>query len=212
MKVPTIVAKVGGSLLELPDLDDRLSNWLDQQPAVHYVLIVGGGQLVEQVRQWDSHWPLDTEVAHWLCVDLMSVNSRLLHSRLPDVPWIDDDRALIARLGEEGVTLLDAANWLRESEPRLQGTRLPANWEVTSDAIAGRLAVALQAEQLVLLKSALPEQLTGKGLGELADEGMIDAMLSRLAAELPPVRMVDMRANPHSEAIIQTLEPPDGLL
>jgi len=200
--VPVVrVIKVGGSLLELPDLPGRLRQWLAHQPRAHNVLIAGGGQLVEQVRCWyrgrqsAEKETLDEVTAHWICIDLMSVTARLLHAWLPEMKYTAEIRLLQRRLHEAGGTLFDVAKWMRSEESSLPGTRLPCRWEVSSDSIAARLAVALAADELVLLKSSWPRTQGPKkpGLAALAEEAYIDRMFPRLAAELPPLRMVNLR-------------------
>ncbi|MEM7558752.1 MAG: hydantoinase/oxoprolinase family protein, partial [Planctomycetota bacterium] len=48
------VVKVGGSLLDIPNLGDRLASWLSQQPRAVSLFVVGGGGLVDAVRDLDS--------------------------------------------------------------------------------------------------------------------------------------------------------------
>jgi len=200
VKTPTVrVVKVGGSLLDLPDLPARLRDWLARQQPAHQVLIAGGGSLVEQVRHWHAAQPLDEVVAHWMCVDLLAVTARLLQARLPEIPLVEDDRLLRERAAKTGCTIFDPAAWLRRSEPGLLGTRLPSNWEVTSDAIAGRLAVTLDAEELVLMKSVLPQSAVSSEISHLSATGYIDPMLARLASELPSTRLVNLRSDPPQE-------------
>ncbi|BBO33202.1 protein kinase [Lacipirellula parvula] len=194
------VVKVGGSLFDLPDLPERLRGWLAQQPPAHNVLIAGGGPLVEQIRAWDKAEPIEEAAAHWMCVDLLTVTAHLLHSWLPEVPLVEDDRLLCQRVGEEGATIFGPAPWMRRSEPGLPGTWLPSNWDTTSDSIAGRLAAALLADEFVLLKSALPRRKTSRELSALAAVGYIDSILALMAPELPPTRLVNLRAEPPIEA------------
>ena len=192
-RLPIRVVKVGRILFDLSDLPERLHQWLSAQPPAHHVLIAGGGALVDQVRRWHRKNPLGEVAAHWMCVDLMTVTAHMLHDRLPEIPLVEDDRMLCQRVGERGCTIFGPAPWLRHSEPRLQGIRLATNWEVTSDAIAARLAIVLAAEELVLMKSAIP---TGcveiKGL---AESGYVDRMLVDLAEEMPPTLLVNLRAD-----------------
>lgn len=193
------VIKVGGSLLDLPDLPLRLNDWLTDQPLAHNVLMVGGGPLVEQVRQWHcgqqsaEKEKFDEVTAHWICIDLMSVTARVLHAWLPDLKFTAEMRLLKRRVHDAGETLFDVAKWLRREEATLPGIRLPCQWEVTSDSIAARLAIGLSADELVLLKSSWP-QTTDASLTALAEEAYIDRMLPLLAAELPPLRMVNLRS------------------
>lgn len=194
------VVKVGGSLFDLPDLPDRLREWLARQPPAHNVLIAGGGPLVEQVRAWHAAEPIEDAAAHWMCVDLLTVTAHLLHSWLPEIPLVEDDRLLCQRVGEEGATIFGPAPWMRRSEPGLPGTWLPTNWETTSDSIAGRLAAALMADEFVLMKSALPRRRTSRELSALAAVGYIDSILALMAPELPPTRLVNLRSEPAIEA------------
>lgn len=198
-RTPIRVVKVGGSLLDLPDLADRLRNWLAEQSPAHHVLIVGGGPLVDQVRRWHAARPLTDVAAHWMCVDLMTVTAHLLHDRLPEFTLVEDDRLLCQRVGERDCTIFGPAQWMRHSEPDIPGTSLPASWEVTSDAIAGRMAVALDAEELVLMKSALPAESASLELCALSAAGYVDSILLQLAREIPPYRLVDLRALPPRE-------------
>jgi 5-(aminomethyl)-3-furanmethanol phosphate kinase len=140
-----------------------------------------------------------------MCVDLLTVTAHLLHARLPEIPLVEDDRLLCQRVGERGCTVFGPARWMRDGEPQLPGTRLPTNWDVTSDSIAARLAVALRADELVLLKAALPRAGARNDISELSRSGFVDAMFDRLRGEFPAVRIVNMRADSHEEATIRTL-------
>ncbi|HMP05555.1 MAG TPA: hypothetical protein PJ982_04325 [Lacipirellulaceae bacterium] len=194
------VVKVGGSLLDLPDLADRLSTWLAGQSPAHNVLLAGGGPLVEQVRAWNRQCSVDETAAHWMCVDLLTVTAHLLHAWLPDIPLVEDDRLLCQRVGDPGATIFGPAPWMRHAEPGLPGTWLPTSWETTSDSIAGRLAVALRADDFVLLKSDLPKRRAGRELSALAAVGYIDPILALMAPELPATRLVNLRSTPPRQA------------
>ena len=194
------VVKVGGSLFDLPDLGERLRQWLAVQPPAHNVLIAGGGPLVEQIRAWHAEEPIEDAAAHWMCVDLLTVTAHMLHAWMPEIPLVEDDCLLCQRVGEPGATIFGPAPWMRHSEPGLPGTWLPSNWETTSDSIAGRLAAALLADEFVLMKSALPRRKTSRELSALAAVGYIDSVLAQMAPELPRTRLVNLRALPPIEA------------
>ena len=190
-----IVVKVGGSLLASAKLPRRLRAWLaaeaTAQPDSHFVLLAGGGKWVDAIRAIDSRTPLGDEQAHWICIALMDVTAGLLGALLPELCAVATWEELERRLRAPGLTLLLPKHFLEQRESSLPGTRLPANWSVTSDAIAGRLAVVLAASDLVLLKSAPPplpdpmDQLAG-----WAAAGYVDAFLSALAEELPSLRCI----------------------
>lgn len=199
------VVKVGGSLFDLPNLADRMRQWLLRQSPAHHVLLAGGGPLADQVRQWHTLRPLEEAAAHWMCVDLLTVSAHFLHARLPKIPLIEDDRLLCQRVGRRDCTIFVPATWMRHGEPRLPGTPLPQTWEVTSDSIAARLAIALGAKELVLMKSTLPEKSLDGGIRAFSAAGTVDPMLGRLAGELPPVRLVNLRAEMPSELFVDAL-------
>jgi 5-(aminomethyl)-3-furanmethanol phosphate kinase len=203
MMAPHVV-KVGGSLFGLSDLSDRLRSWLDRAADAHQILVTGGGALVEQVRAWHTLQPLDEETAHWICIELMDTTARLLRSRMPELALVSDVGLLKQRCEHSGTTIFCPSDWLRAVEPRLPGTQLPVGWETTSDAIAGRLAIALGADELVLLKSALPRT-DAADLDFLAETGLVDQFLPRLAQALPAVRLVNLRsAQPWKELRIES--------
>lgn len=188
------VVKVGGSLLDSPELPRRLRAWLAAESAAqhdtHFVLIAGGGKWVDAIRHLDAHTPLGDERAHWICIALMDVTAGLIGAMLPELCTMSSLTELESRLLAPGITLLWPGEFVRESEPKFAGMRLTANWSVTSDSIAGRLAIVLGADELVLLKSAPPPTtLFGHDfLAGLAAARYVDAFLPTLRDELPRLR------------------------
>ena len=70
---------------------------------------------------------------------------------------------------------------------------LAATWEVSSDSIAARLAVVVGAEELVLLKSALPADV--RNLGDF-----VDAAFDETSRDLKVIRLVNLRDADFAEA------------
>src|SRR5438105_1957366 len=77
-----LVAKVGGSLYDLPDLGARLREWL-RQAGQDVILVPGGGPIVEAIRALDQVHQLGDEACHWLALRALSANARLLAQLLP---------------------------------------------------------------------------------------------------------------------------------
>ena len=132
----TCLVKIGGSLLTLPDLPQRLELLLDQLAEFRIMLLIGGGTVADAVRNWDRIHQLDTSAAHWLAIDAMGLTTSLV-SQLVDRADVVSSRHAVQWC------------WTRNRLPILQpGTivgqfaeessdDLPEGWHVTSDAIAG---------------------------------------------------------------------------
>ncbi|MCG8584794.1 MAG: hypothetical protein MI757_08805 [Pirellulales bacterium] len=193
--LPLRVIKLGGSLLALGDLGDRLATWRGQQAAARDILVVGGGADVERLRDSQEALGLSDESAHWKAIALMSENSRSVAERLPGVSATDDLAVAITTATSKGLCVLDAACLLAE----VPSTLLPRNWDVTSDSIAAFVAQRIQANELVLLKSSLPlpHQST---LRSLAASGFVDAFFENLALAIPHVTCVNLRSR-HLESV-----------
>src|SRR5262249_30551469 len=139
-----LVAKVGGSLYDLPDLGDRLRAWVGEC-AGDLLLVPGGGPLADAVRGLDRTHGLGEEASHWLALGAMTLAARFLAAMLPGLREVSDPRYA------QGLCLLDALAFLRADEG--QPGCLPHCWAATSDAVAARAAEVAGAK-LVLLKSA----------------------------------------------------------
>ena len=164
------VVKVGGSLLSSSGLGQRIKGWRERQPPVPTVWVVGGGKLVDVVRDWDAIHSKQTataeEAAHWMSVDLMSVTARMFATLVGSWPIELSLESLQEqfRAGSQNV-IFDCGRWLRTVDD------LPCSWSVTSDSIAGRLAIELSCHELVLLKSRAA---AGETVEENAAQGVID--------------------------------------
>lgn len=189
------VVKVGGSLFDWPQMAQALKRWLDHEPPAVNVLIAGGGAFANTVRQADHALGLGEEQSHWLCVDLLGVTARMLAlvlgegtrtiCQLAEIP-LDKNTATPACL------VFDVREFLRVHEPCLPGCRLPRTWSVTSDSIAARVAQVIEADELVLLKSAEPP--AGKSIAEWACAGYVDSSYPTIAAQWQGrIRLVNLR-------------------
>jgi aspartokinase-like uncharacterized kinase len=195
----TRIVKVGGSLLEYDHLVPALRKWLAAQSPDVNVLIVGGGPLADLIRQADARFAIGEESSHWLCVNLLSITARMLAAVLSDAELIESYDRLQHVLSSHqqhrdsapATVIFTPEDFLRRSEPHVLGQPLPHNWTVTTDSIAARLAHAVGADELVLLKSADPPQphtCQAAGEGDFAD-----AHFPIAAQSLPRVRCVNLR-------------------
>lgn len=188
------VLKLGGSLLDIPDLDHRLQRWLRQDPAQVNLIVVGGGEIVEAVRAMDRIHALDHAFVHWLCVDLLSHTMHLAIRVLTGVEAIRSETQLqeiIECLPTPPVTAcVDVRTFYRRG---LSNFGLPENWNTTSDSIAAALALLVDADELVLLKSRRTSD-PDPNYEAWADGGLVDLAFPMLANRLKSVRIVDLRS------------------
>ncbi len=188
------VIKIGGSLLSFDALVPALRDWLAAEPPARNVLLVGGGAFTNHVRDCDRRFGFDPAQAHWLCIRLLDVNTRMLSLLLPDATFVDRFEPLqemLANAGREGLWLFSPEEFLQRFEPQVQGAKLPADWTATSDSIAARVAAALLAVELVLVKSADPPR--ASDAAQLAREGYVDEFFPQASRNLPAVRYVNLR-------------------
>ncbi len=184
------VVKVGGSLLNLPDLQRRLREWIADQPPADTLLLAGGGKLADAVRELDRLHRLGERQAHWLCIRCMTITARALVAMAPNAVWLDDWRDILSSPASPQLYLADPWALL---QPRHVAAELPESWAVTSDSIAAWLALRFGAVELALLKSCPAPADT---LPQLAADGYVDPHFPRVASKLPLVRLVDLRGSP----------------
>jgi len=265
--MPLRVVKLGGSLLDMPQLVARCRSWIAQQAPADNVLVIGGGAMVDAVRRAQRLHGLSDKSAHWLCIRAMAVQAEMMLSLMPEAAGlvaVEDLEAIVAgeadgqgpiapssfagnlpslsgrgrgrvalsaaesrssaapspptplpRGGEGSVSprgsatpsassctrmmILDPWRFLHDEEPRLAREPLPESWDVTSDSIAARLAQFARADELVLLKSALPAEET---IAEMSKSGFLDRYFPQAAAGLERVRIVNLRDAAYSELVV----------
>ncbi len=190
------VIKLGGSLLDWPELPAAFASWLAMQPPAANVVVVGGGTIVESLRTLDRAISLGDEAAHWLAIHAMSLTAALAADLLQAGALVKSIDAL--RQSDGGLPqVFDVEQFMRADAAAADP--LPCNWEVTSDSIAARVAVRLAAKELVLLKSTLPED--GSTRQQLALNGYLDRYFPLAAAGLT-ARVVNLRNAAYSQAVI----------
>ncbi len=176
------VIKVGGSLFSDPNTPNLLRQWLDAHDDKQNILIGGGGTLVDSIRQWESEGKLNTEEAHWMAIQCMTLTADLL-KRWLNVPLLCQP-SHIAHTPNNSVVVMDVHNWLR------QESDMPVGWSLTSDSIAAALADRLQAEELILLKPCSPPSGT-TSLRTLSDAGYVDRLFCQYGERIESVGFVD---------------------
>ncbi len=162
------VLKIGGSLSRGNGLR-TLCREVGRLSLHHSLLIVpGGGDFAEQVREADRQYHIDETAAHSMALLAMDQYGYLLNQLIQD-SVLTADLLSACRSAESGraTILIPSALVIREDP-------LPHSWQVTSDTIAAWVSHRAVCSRLVLLKDVdgllgpdgLIEELTAKQLEE----------------------------------------------
>lgn len=188
----TAVIKIGGSLFDLPDLAGRIAKLLDALENTKPLIVCGGGKTVDLVRSWDQTHQLGDRAAHWLAIQSLMLNNRLLCQLLPDARIITSPSEAKVVWQERGIPVLNSDTYLQQNSVS-QAQPLPESWDVTSDSIAAWVTLNWPADELVLLKSvALPRETS---LAALASAGLVDSYLPTIAESLPQLCWCNLRSD-----------------
>lgn len=194
---PDAVIKVGGSLLDWPELPAKLATYLERRAGQRVVLIAGGGPAADVVRRCDRVFGLGEERAHHLALQALDLTTHLLASLAIGLQAVDET-SRIAAVWDAGLTPVLAPRRFLEEDERGTIDAIPHSWDVTSDSIAAHVAHRLGAPSLVLLKSApLPCSATPESA---ARAGLVDPYFPTVAQRLEQVLLVNLR-DPRAAAL-----------
>lgn len=201
MKQPPFhVIKLGGSLLDLPDLPRRFEAFRAGQGKQRLVMIVGGGAAADIVRRWGVlHPEVGAETGHWLAVRAMQLNTMLTASVLPRCRLVSDIDGCEAAHDAGELAMVDPLAWLELEHAA--GVMIPHRWSFTSDSIAAHVAARLQADRLTLLKSTLPA--TDCGVTCAAGLGIVDEDFEAASASIPHIELVNLREPPPRRCVLR---------
>lgn len=188
---PLIVVKVGGSLFDLPDLKPRLRRFVRNLKASRLLLVPGGGEPADYIRKLQPLHGFSEKRSHDLALAAMSFQGRILAEFFPRAPLAELPEEMAAAWASAKLPILEPTFMLELIELAHE-VRLPKDWSFTSDSVAAAVAVYLQADKLILLKSCTAKP--NRGWKELAADGVVDPQFPRLAGKLPCVQLVDFRS------------------
>lgn len=196
-----IVVKIGGSLLDLPDLGARIEALLTaagRAECVHFALLAGGGELVEVLRGWHARGRVSESQAHHLAMQALDVTALFLTQVLP-LSRLCREPADVVQAWHDGLlAVIQPQPWFERTPgwftgpPRLPQGRLPESWSVTSDTLSACVAIDLNADELLLAKS-IPAP-THFDWRQLAGEGHVDERFADVAPLVRAITWHDFRA------------------
>jgi aspartokinase-like uncharacterized kinase len=148
-----VVVKVGGSLFDWPAMGSRLQEWGTALDSAQIVFVPGGGAGVNVVRNLDQTHQLGEEAAHWLALRVMTLNAHFLAKILAPLKAkvVGDLEQCRLAWAKEALPIVDAFAFCLADENH--SGHLPHTWSATSDSIAARVAIRLNAQRLIILKS-----------------------------------------------------------
>ncbi len=182
----TVVIKVGGSLLDWSKLPVTLSEYLRKRAHERLLLIVGGGAIVDVIRTLDRAHQLGEERSHELALHALDLTAQVLITLIPGLCVIDDPEERTRAWERDLIPILAPRRFLERDE-RSSPDPLAHSWNVTSDAIAARVAERIGAKELVLLKSTpIPD-------GDPVRCGVVDPAFFDTARALDRVFYLNLR-------------------
>ena len=170
--IKPIVIKVGGSLAETGRLKPLLRLIANSKRPV--VVVPGGGQFADKVRDLQNAIRFDDAAAHRLAMLGMHQMAEVyftLEPRLAPADSLDG----IARVLATGLIPV----WL-PLQMCQDDHEIPANWSITSDGLAARLAERLGGADLYLLKSV--DVLPDATIEQVSEAGVVDPAFPGIVA------------------------------
>jgi len=177
---PPVVVKLGGSLLALPDLAERLDSVVTLLRPHRVLIVVGGGAAADEIRRLDDVGCLTATQAHWNAIAAMTFNAATLSRVCGCLPVVSNRIHADAAWQKQNAVLLDMTAFLR-AEKAQYSRALPESWSVTSDSIAAFVAIHWPAKQVVFCKSC---DLSCSQIKGLCQDGLLDDWLSNLITPL----------------------------
>ncbi|MDR6390554.1 amino acid kinase family protein [Paraburkholderia phenoliruptrix] len=159
------VVKIGGSLSHEP----ALRQWLMELCEVgggRIVIVPGGGDFADKVRQYQSEWCFDDLAAHNMCLLAMTQYALLMQGVLPELVLASSEAKIRRALRDGHVAVWVPTALMRDTPDAM------SNWDTTSDSLAAWLSTMLNAERLIVVKSC---PIAGnERLDTLAAAGVVD--------------------------------------
>lgn len=144
------VVKLGGSLLNTCDLQAALIQLADHG-AGQLVVVPGGGVFAEQVRYLQKELCLDDVTAHRMALRAMEQFGDIVTSLDPRYHAAATFDAIDGWLEKHEIPV-----WF-PYEMIVDNPAIRASWDITSDSLSLWLANSIHCQNLVLLKSTVPE-------------------------------------------------------
>jgi dihydroneopterin aldolase len=167
-----IIVKLGGSLAR----DRQFARWIEalRRYKSGVIVVPGGGPFADCVRDTQAYMCFDDAAAHRMALLAMEQYAIACASSFPDLLLLNNETQL-HRIDEGQM-----AFWL-PSRTVFGADDLPQSWQVTSDSLAAWLALRLDAQALVIVKS-VDAKTDPIGADALVASEIVDPLFARFAA------------------------------
>lgn len=167
-----IVVKVGGSLAETGRLAGVLS--IIAAAGRPVIVVPGGGQFADKVRDLQNALRFDDKAAHRLAILGMHQMAEMYFAKEPRLAPADSIEGIARVLAVGQVPVWLPFQMCQDDET------IPADWSITSDGLAARLAERLGGLPVLLVKSVEADPtLAADGL---ARDGVVDDVFPAIVA------------------------------
>ena len=139
------VIKIGGSLSKKPEKLRGLAQTISEIAQKNEIVVVpGGGEFADVVRDFDQTFHLSDQVAHKMARLGMDQFGLLLSDIIPKSRTASNFDEVLECPSSKGVPIFLSSHLIFEKDP------LENSWIVTSDTIAAYVATQLKADNLIL--------------------------------------------------------------
>lgn len=169
-KLAPLVVKIGGSLLAGSRLEGIVSIIARARRPV--VIVPGGGVFADAVRHAQARHDTSDRAAHAMALLAMHQMGLMLEDMQPRLVAVETLASIRQALAHNRIPV-----WLpfRLAE---SDDSIPADWSVTSDALAARLAERLRFEGVLLVKSRCAAR--SASVDMLVAEGIVDPVFGEI--------------------------------
>ncbi|MFX0017260.1 MAG: hypothetical protein ACFFAK_02445 [Promethearchaeota archaeon] len=140
--------KIGGKILDnskhLINTIAQLTQLYEDNTIQKIIIIPGGGNIANFVRNLYLEFNFDDEIAHWIAIYSMNFNGLELQRKFPHLETIEDFEHL--KNEKRIFSIFLPYQYLRLFDP------LPHSWDVTSDSITLYCAYKLGVNECFLIK------------------------------------------------------------
>ena len=133
------VVKIGGSLF--PDHAIELAKKLKN---TNSMIILGGGEFANLIREYDSSQNFSAEVTHFTAIDCMDIIAKLVNDKVDSAKLAYSLEEAQKIAGENLTPIFVVSDFLNKEDP------FECSWDVTSDSIAAYVSHSLNANLLIV--------------------------------------------------------------